>query len=63
MALIALMLAMVLGYVIYLRYAIENRIDEAFGGPTAASAEPSTEPGADSTPTCFPRGSGWQPYC
>ena len=48
LALIALMMAMVLGYVIYLRYAIEQRINDAFGGqptaePSASCYDPTTQ--------------------
>jgi hypothetical protein len=58
---IALVLVAVFAYVIYLRYSIENRINEAFGG------EPTAEPSAaascyDPTTQDEPRADG-QPYC
>jgi hypothetical protein len=55
---IALVLVAVFAYVIYLRYSIENRIEEAFG----------TEPTAEPSASCYDPANGGeradgQPYC
>jgi hypothetical protein len=56
---IALVLVAVFAYAIYLRYSIENRINEAFGDeptaePTVSCYDPTTqdEPRADGQPYC-----------